>query len=757
MTRRTHRPPDDAHQLHRQIVDALNRQRKAITLTRLASLLDLSEGDERFLDAVRQLRREGLIYAEGGARYASVSGMSARMGKINMSERGFGFVQPDDGGEEIHIPARKTADALDGDLVLVAPVRSRGREGLHAGRVLGVVERPSRPVVGTLHRGPGFSWVHPDDPVLPDIQVFGAASFGEEERVSDGDKVVAVLEPITLASTVPSARLERVLGSPADPWTDVQGIIYQYGLHEGYPADAEREAAALPPEVTPEDVRSRRDLRDLEIITIDPPDAADIDDAISLTYDPQGRAVVGVHIADVSRYVAMNEAIDREAARRGTSVYLPGRVLHMLPRKLSEKRCSLQPGEDRLTVSVFVTLDADAQPVGAEFVHSVIRSRAKLSYEDVQAVLDGREDGENPAKPFAEMLARLAAITARMTEHRLRNGALDFDVPEIKVEVDAEGHVVALHRRERLTSHRLIEELMLLANRTVAHHLAEHHYGLLYRVHAGPDPAKLREVAPLARAAGHLITPDGRAPTVRELQALLRDVEGQPVAPILETLIIRSLPKAVYQPDNIGHFGLATEEYAHFTSPIRRYPDLVVHRQLARLLAGEPPAYSPEQLGALGRAASEAEQKAEAAEREAIRAKQVEYLAAHLGEEFEGTISGVRKFGLFVMLNDSLAEGLVSVNDLDDDLYRYDPSTLSLTGRRHRRTYRFGDPVRVQVVKVDTAARQVDFLLVDAPESARKKKAERPSRKKDAASPARRSGRSSRPHERNHRARRRRR
>lgn len=709
--------------LHEQIVNVLKRQRKPVPLPRLASLLHADLADDQFREAVLTLRHEGLIYAENGDRYASALGASARRGYIRMTERGYGFVEPEGGGDDVLVPAKHVADAVDGDFVLVAAIHRRGREGLHAGRVLGVIERPPRTVVGAFHRGAAFSWIHPDERALPDVSVSGAPD-DIPERVRDGDKVIAELEPITLTSTIPSARVVRVLGSPTDPWTDIQSIVYQFGLRDGYPAVAEQEAARLAEGIPDEEIRTRRDLRGWELVTIDPEDAADIDDAVSLVPGREGRSVLGIHIADVSRYVTVGGAIDEEALARGTSVYLPGKVIHMLPRRLSEGLCSLRPGVDLPAMSVLVTLGQSDEPVDVEIVRSVIRSRAKLTYEQVQAVLDGQSDEGNPAHAHATMLRRLARIAARLTEERIGQGALDFDVPEVKVEVDADGRTVAIHKRERRASHRLIEELMLLANRTVAHRLAAHHYDLLYRVHAGPDPQKLREVAPLAAAAGHTITPDGRAPTVKELQALLRAVEGEPIAPILETLIIRSLPKAVYQPENIGHFALAADQYTHFTSPIRRYPDLVVHRQLSALLDGKPAVYTYDRLVAIGRANSEAEQVAEEAERSAIRAKQVELLGRHLGEEFDGVISGVRKFGLFVMLNDSLAEGLVSVDDLDADSYRYDPSTMSLTGRRHRGRFGFGDPVTVQVVRVDTAARRVDFVLVAAPASGRKKKSE---------------------------------
>jgi len=720
MPPRKQRPKSGSASLHRRIVDALNAQRRPIPLARLAALLDLHESDEALLHAVARLRSEGVIYAQNGDRYASAEGRAARIGRISVNEAGYGFVAPEGGGDDIHVPAKKIGDAINGDRVLVAPMRTRTQRG-PAGEVLGVVERPPRVIVGAIRLGPGFAWVHPDERNLPDIQLLGPVPRDTPE----GYKVVARLEPITLVTTVPIARLERVLGDPTAPWIDIEGIIYEYGLRDGYPAGAEEEARRLPHAIGRDALAGRRDLRRLDVVTIDPADAADLDDALSLGHDVKRRRVVGIHIADVSHYVAVDGAIDQEALARGTSVYLPGRVLHMLPSALSERLCSLRPGGDRLAVSVLVTFNAKGEPVEAEITKGIVRSRAQLSYEQVQAVLDGDRTAENPATPHADMLAELWKLAQGLGEQRQKAGALDFDVPEIKVEVDADGRVAALRRRERLDSHRLIEEFMLLANRTVAQRLKAQGYELLYRVHAGPDPARLQNVAALAAAVGHPIAQSGHPVTVKELQALLEAVKGEPIAPVLGTLIIRSLPKALYQPDNIGHFGLATEEYAHFTSPIRRYPDLVVHRQVARLLAGQPSAYPRERLEWLGQVTSEAEQRAEAAEREAVRAKQVEYLARRIGEEFRGTISGVQKFGLFVALDESLAEGLIPVEELPKDEYRYDPSSLTLIGRQSRYAYHFGDPVVVQVARVDIEMRRVDFALVDAPQARRRRKSDR--------------------------------
>jgi ribonuclease R len=704
-----------ARALPRRIVDFLNRQRKPLTLTRIAAFLDLDVDAPNFLQAIITLRREGALYADRGFRYASTFGSAAQLGTLRMSERGYGFVRIEGDENDIHVPADSTGDAIDGDLVLVTDDKRRARGDLRRGRVLGVADRPERTIVGTYQEGVGFAWIRPARQVLADIQLVGVPQPGGTNSPRNGDRIVGVLEPIMPESAAPFVRFSRTLGNPADPWVDIESIVYEFGLPASFAPALDAEAALLVEVARGESFEGRRDLRTETVITIDPADAADIDDAVSLTRDAAGNDVVGIHIADVSHYVALGSGIDQEAARRGTSVYLPGRVIHMLPGTLSAGLCSLQPGADRLTMSVFVTLNNRSVPVATEYCASVIRSSAQLSYEQVQEALDDTEAKENPARAHVDMLQRLAEITGRMTTSRIGLGALDFDIPEVRVEVNADGRVETLRRRERLVSHRIVEELMLLANRVVAEKLAAEHYSLLYRVHSGPDPQKLRELEPLALSIGQVIAPEGQTPTVRDLQSFLDGIRGNPIAPVLESLVIRSLPKAVYQPDNIGHFGLAAEEYTHFTSPIRRYPDIVVHRQLKRCLAAAPPTYEREHLVSIGQQCSAAEQNAAAAEREAIRAKQVEYLACHIGEEFEGRLSGVRKFGLFVMLDESLAEGFVPVADLPEDFYTYDADALALYGRKTRAAFRFGDPVTVQVVRADLAARRVDFLLVATP------------------------------------------
>ncbi len=694
----------------RSITDVLSRQRRPVPFAKLADLVGVDETDADFQQTLVRLRKHGTVFATNGYRYAATPQNSTFTGQVRVVQRGFGFVEPEEGGEDVLIPEKHLADAIDGDHVAVQLLRRRGPGGSRSGKVLGVALRPERRVVGVVRQGAGFAILKPDDPVLPDLQLLGA----QWEDCPDGHKIVAILEAITLTSTVPTAHLERVLGDPSQPGVDMAAVIFGHGLNEEFPDDVEGELEDLEDAVTEADLQGRRDLRDLTTLTIDPPDARDIDDAISLSHDSDGRPVVGVHIADVSHFVEIGGAVDREAFARGTSVYLPGRTLHMLPQKLSQNLCSLLPETDRLAVSVFVTLGEKRQSVHVDFTRSIIRSRAKLAYEQVDAVLEGNEDEDNPAAEFGGMLRALAKLTRGLTKQRAKDGALDFDVPEVKVELDDDGRVLSLSKRERLESHRLIEELMLLANREVARELGRRKVDFLYRVHAKPDPYKLREVMNLASIVGESMSmKPGKPPGLKELQQLLSRVEKTPVGPVFKMLTIRSLPKAVYQPENIGHFGLATREYTHFTSPIRRYPDLTVHRQLCASLERRQVPYELADLVMIGDAASQAERQAENAERDAIAIKQAFYLREHMGETFTGTISGVHRSGLFVTLFDTLAEGYVRAEDVANEPMRFDSTSLSLIGRASGDVHRFGDPVVVQVAGVDTDAGQIDFMLVE--------------------------------------------
>jgi ribonuclease R len=529
----------------------------------------------------------------------------------------------------------------------------------------------------------------------------------------DGDKVILAITGASERDGTLHGRVAEVLGPEGVMHVEVRALAARYGLRIDFPADVEAEAHAIPAAIPEADLHGRLDLRGGVCFTIDPEDAKDFDDAVSIARAADGNYLVGVHIADVGHYVRAGSRLDAEALHRGTSVYLLDGVIPMLPERLSNHLCSLKEGKDRLTFSALLTVSPRGAVKDAVFRKSVIRSVKRFSYEEAQAILDGG-DG-----PCAEELRMMDALARVLTRKRLREGSIDFNLPEVKFVYDARGVPVDILAKRRLQSMRLIEEFMLLANRAAALSVraqAGPHAPrpFLYRVHDLPDEEKVGELIAFLHHVGVQARLD--VSSSASFQAMLEALEGNPLAPVLQDLTIRSMAKAAYSETNIGHFGLGFAAYTHFTSPIRRYPDLIVHRLLARYRGQDgdrTPAASEQQLAAVARRSSERERLAIEAERESVRLKEIEYLQRHLGSEFEGVISAVMSYGFYVELVPSLVEGLVHVRSLDDDYYRYDARRKCLVGERRRRRYALGDEVRVQIARVDLATRRVDFLIAE--------------------------------------------
>jgi ribonuclease R len=517
------------------------------------------------------------------------------------------------------------------------------------------------------------------------------------------------------------------LGRPGEAGVDILAIVHGHELPLDFPPAVEREAEALRDRgITAADLEGREDFRDLLIFTIDPVDAKDHDDALSIRTLPEGLWEVGVHIADVSHYVRESSALDGEAALRGTSIYLVDRVIPMLPHPLSSNLCSLLPGEDRLSLSMIAELDAAGEMRTSRIVRGVIRSRHKLSYEQAQGSLD-REASVDPETD--EALRQLAMLARTLRERRAARGSLDFDLPESRVILNAAGEPTDIQRVLRLESHRLIEDFMLLANEVIAGRAEKRRLPFVYRIHEGPDEARIEQLADFAGSFGHRL---GRAGRVRplEIQKLLTRVRGRPEESLLSTAVLRSMKQARYSRENVGHFGLAADRYTHFTSPIRRYPDLVVHRLCGRyFIDGERPGPGlADALETVARISSERERVAVTAERDSIELKKVEFMERHLGTEFDGTISGVRAFGFSVLLDAFHVEGLVHVSSLEDDYYVFVEERYELVGESRGRRFRMGDRVRIQVSAVDRESRHIDFVLV-SPRTARARPARTPGRK----------------------------
>ena len=706
-------PPGGA--MRERILEYISKLTRPLRKRELAKKMGISHEEyPKFRRVLKELVQEGKVARLRGGKYGPMDEANRIVGRLHVHPDGFGFVSREPEGPDIFVRSEDMGPALHGDKVVVQ-VYKRRRGTKPEGKVLQVVERAVRQLVGVYRSGT----VLPDDPRFPVVYVSG-------DGAREGQKVVVEVEGGSVHAL--EGRITEVLGYPEEPGIDVASIIKEFELPEEFPPEVLREAESLPEEVPPEEVLGREDLRDLPAVTVDPEDAKDFDDAVSLEALGDGVYRLGVHIADVSYYVREGGEMDREAYRRGTSVYLVDRAIPMLPPRVSGDLCTLLPGEDRLTLSVLFDITEDGEVLGYRITEGMIRSRARLNYAQVQAAIEGRMEEAGPAWEFREMLGLMDRLSKALMEKRHRRGAIDFDLPEPEVFLDEYGTPLEIRRRARLDSHKLIESFMLLANETVARYLSERDVPFLYRVHDRPDTEKLEEFARFARALGYRFRPD-KAKDPKYLQDFLSEVEGRPEEPVVRELLLRSMKRAVYSPYNIGHFGLASDVYTHFTSPIRRYPDLLVHRVLKEVLRGtlddEKKGKLAESLQDMGAHLSDREWIADEAERASVDVKRVAFMKERLGERFWGIISSVRPFGFFVELEDFYVEGLVHVESLVDDYYYFDERNYCLRGERKGRRFSVGERVYIQVVRADEFLRQVDFKLVEDARPRRRTKRER--------------------------------
>jgi ribonuclease R len=672
-----------------------------------------SEHYAAFRDLLERMRDRGELYRTRNGRYSLPDLLNLVVGRLQVVRSGAGFVVPEDRAQpDVFIPAFKLANAAHGDRV-VARVEHRPARESPQGGIVRVLERARSRVVGTYRRSPRFAFVQPDDPRLT-FDVF-VADAGR--RAEPGQKVVVEIEDWGDAQKNPEGRVVEVLGFPHEPGVDVLAILHHHGLDPAFPPEVEEAARRLPARIPSDEIARRLDVRDVLSFTIDPENARDFDDALSIvSAGGAGDWEVGVHVADVGHYLDPDGVLDREGRARATSVYLVDRVVPMLPERLSNELCSLNPGEDRLAMSVFVTLDARGEIQASRIAPTVIRSRARLTYAEAQTLLDGGADGGRPPELVAAV-RRLRDLSLELRRRRAERGSLDFDLPEAEVVLDADGFPLDIQESVRLDSHRLIEEFMLLANEIVARRLQKRRVAAIYRVHEEPDPLKLQALRDFAAAFGHVLPPGEVTPRV--LQRLLQRAEGRPEEKVLNTIVLRAMKQARYSVDNVGHFGLASECYTHFTSPIRRYPDVVVHRLLKDLDAEAAAAEDVKdaarrERGEIAAHASARERVAQEAERDSIDLKKVAFMERHLGETFAGTISGVQVFGFFVRLHRWFVEGLVHVNSIEDDYYLFEEAKYALIGRNTARTFRLGDEVEVTLARVDRDLRRLDFVLAPA-------------------------------------------
>jgi len=656
---------------------------------------------------LQEMSLDGEIIEVAPGKYKAPNRSNYMSGTFVRRSNGKNSVITDNDGESIFVAERNSMHALNGDKVRVMVSAARRGSDPEA-EVVEITEKADQVFIGVLCVERGYAVLQTDskylatDIFIPKDKLKGGKS---------GDKVVARIVSWPEKANMPKGEVVDVLGKEGENNTEIHAILAEFGLPYRYPEAVERAARKIGAGITDEEVAKREDYRDVLTFTIDPKDAKDFDDALSIKTLPNGHYEVGVHIADVTHYVHPDTSLDKEARKRATSIYLVDRVVPMLPEHLSNGICSLRPDEDKLTFSCIFEMDDTANVYNQRIVKTVIRSNRRYAYEEAQEII------ESGTGDYAQELLTLDRIAKALRAERFRKGAMEFDRAEVKFTLDENGHPTGVYYKVSKDANKLVEELMLLANRTVASAIGKTEgrkkaKAFVYRVHDRPDEAKLSDLATIASTFGYKIRTQGTPRDInRSINQMLADIKGKGEENLLSTLAIRSMAKAVYSTDNIGHYGLCFDYYTHFTSPIRRYPDMMVHRLLARYLEGGRSA-NLEKLDEQCEHSSKMEQTAVNAERSSIKYKQVEYMSDRLGEEFAGVISGVTEWGLYVELAESLCEGLIPIRDLGDDYYELDERNYRLVGRRSGTSFRLGDEVVVRVARTDLQRRQLDFVLV---------------------------------------------
>ncbi|WP_044741427.1 MULTISPECIES: ribonuclease R [unclassified Anoxybacillus] len=689
---------------------------KPLTVQELEEAFGIEDAAEfkEFVKALVSLEEDGLVVRTRSNRYGVPEKMNLVRGKVTGHSKGFAFVVPEDPLlDDIFIPPSELKNAMHGDTVLVRinPHASGARK---EGTIVRIIERGVTEIVGTYTESKNFGFVIPDDKkIVNDIFIPKHAANGAVE----GHKVVVRLTTYPEGRISAEGEIIQILGHKNDPGVDILSIIYKHGLPMQFPEEVIAHANSISDTISAEDLQDRRDLRDQLIVTIDGADAKDLDDAVTVTKLENGHYKLGVHIADVSHYVTEGSPIDREANERGTSVYLVDRVIPMIPHRLSNGICSLNPKVDRLTLSCEMEINERGDIVSHEIFQSVIRTAERMTYSDVNKILVDRDEElrkkYEPLVPMFELMAELADI---LRTKRMNRGAIDFDFKEAKVLVDENGKPYDVILRERSVAERLIEEFMLAANETVAEHFHWMNVPFIYRVHEDPKPEKLQRFLEFITNFGYVVKGTGNQIHPRALQEILEAVRGEPEEMVVSTVMLRSMKQARYDAESLGHYGLSTEFYTHFTSPIRRYPDLIVHRLIRTYLINgkidnQTQQKWAEQLPDIAEHASNMERRAVEAERETDDLKKTEFMEDKIGMEFDGIISSVTNFGLFVELPNTI-EGLVHVSYLTDDYYRYDEHHYAMIGERTGKMYRIGDEITVRVINVNKEERIVDFEIV---------------------------------------------
>lgn len=693
--------------MEEKILDILN-ENDALTVHEIESLLGFKSVDElkELLKVLNNLEDELKVYRTRKDKYMLFEKSNLRVGKLLANKKGYGFVDII-GDEDVFVSQDNLNGAIDGDKVIVEITSKKGLK--LEGRILRVVERKLKQFVGTVYYKKNKCKIDLDDKKINlDITIDSAYTLG---AVSGHKVLVRLLRRIDNHNY--TGAIVKILGHKDDPGVDILSIAAKYEIEDEFPSDVIEQLKDIPDRVLDNEYDGRTDLRDQVIFTIDGDDTKDIDDAISIDKLPNGNYKLGVHIADVSYYVKENTPLDSEAYKRGTSVYLANTVIPMLPHQLSNGICSLNPNVDRLAISCVMEINSKGDIVDYDIFESVIKSRIQMTYKKVNKILEQNEipDGY---EPYADKLRQMQELAHILRENKVRKGYIDFEIDEAKIITNESGEAVDVVLRERGTGEKLIEDFMIAANETVATHITYMNYPFIYRVHGEPNEEKINNFLNFINILGYRVHRPSKI-TPKSMQILLDELKDVKEYSILSSLLLRSMQKAIYDKNNIGHFGLASKCYTHFTSPIRRYPDTTVHRLLRTYLFNknidsDTLKYWDQKLIPLAEHTSERERASVECEREVDDMKMAEYMEKHIGEEYTGIVSGVVSFGMFIELPNKI-EGLVRIDDLTDDYYRYDETTLSLVGNKNKRGYRLGDEVKVIVASASKLNHTIDFKI----------------------------------------------
>ena len=680
--------------------------------------IDDSES-QQFCDLLKELELKGEIVRIKKEQYANPKKANLLVGVLDANQKGFGFVVPAKEGisDDIYVDSEGLGSAMHGDIVVVrlpsTKKRKKGRrqrkKESNVGKIIRVLHRENETIVGTLKKSRHFNYVAPDNSKLPrDIYV----SMDDPKGAEHGDKVIVKIDQWPTRHLHSEGTIVEILGKDGEPAVDIKSIIHQFKLPFEFSKNTLAETIELQQPVSPDEIGARLDLRDELIITIDPDDAKDFDDAISLKKEKTGNWLLGVHIADVSYYVNEDSSVDKEARKRGTSVYLPGTVIPMLPEVLSNGICSLKEGEERLTKSIFFTYSSDGRLISSEIKHSVINVKKRLTYHIATKVL--MESDENDTDPVTNLLLEASKLAKLLYKNRMKEGALELNLPEINIRVGKDGKIDTIEKTTRDISHIIIEEFMIAANQAAATFMHQQNLPSVCRSHPEPDEDEMHDFAEfIFNCKNKRIDPFNK----KRLQAFLDEISDHPESYIINLMLLRSMKKAEYSTTETSHFALGLEHYAHFTSPIRRYPDLIVHQLLDLFFQGQLKAKSVkaswnEKITSWAKHCCTTEKRAQEAEREIIKLKLLRHMEEHADKIMEGIITGIQEYGLFVQIDEFQLDGLVHIKTLTDDFYELDKKKLSLIGSRNGKVYSFGDVVNVKITKIDLLKREVDFVIV---------------------------------------------